>query len=589
MEFCVFAKKMYSVIGNGNSTSDFTRTLFDAITTDAADPYLEKSDSSYKSYFNGKAGISGIAKNISAYCDPAEFMEYMKPFPDGTMQSLCDEFASGLPGIDPYNADEKIAGLFISIIREAAGSTRVMTKEKEQPEISIAQDRDPYAEYLRGVKDHYAMVKTILYQERLVPFYEIYICNDVKIYNDNRRMPAFSKNDLKHLKSRYYCGQTYYRDITATDLMCFTHYGILRGTGGIGKSMMMRHLLFTAIDGYPIQEIVPVLVPLKSYNASDIDLLDFIVQTIRQFDSSITVEQITKDLENGKFLLLLDGLDEIASKYMVQFEDSIGKFVNQYRKNYFIISSRPISDFVSYTRFVVISLQELTKDQALALIDKIDFRPDNPEVKRKFRETLDTKLFKTHESFASNPLLLNIMLMTFERYAEVPSKMHKFYEKAYEALSQTHDATKGAFIRAFETGFDSDRFEEYLAEFCARTYMAEEYKIPVQKAKEQYYAMDVHEQYGETKKNFPQFMKDVCDNLCLMYCEKDEYNFMHRSFQEYFCALYFSRLREDDLVRLGAAFQSRSRYQSADHVFDMLYDMIPDRVEELIRSARPWE
>ena len=249
-----------------------------------------------------------------------------------------------------------------------------------------------------------------------------------------------------------------------------------------------------------------------------------------------------------------------------------------------MIASRPISDFVEYSRFSVATLRPFTKEQALQLVDRLVFRPDDPQVKLKFAQALDSHLYRSHESFASNPLLLNFTLMTFERYADVPAKMHKFYEKAYEVMAETHDASKGAYVRTFETGFDADRMEDYLAEFCARTYIDEKYDLPVRKAREYYNSMNIVEDDGKDAPKFPAFMKDVCDNLCIMYRENDVYYFMHRSFQEYFCALFFSRQLDEDLREICDEFESnRHRFlHGCDTTFEMLYDMIPDRIQRFV-------
>ena len=117
------------------------------------------------------------------------------------------------------------------------------------------------------------------------------------------------------------------------------------------------------------------------------------------------------------------------------------------------------------------------KKQALELVEKLNFRPDDPSIKEKFYEELNSRLYETHNDFARNPLLLTIMLMTYEQYAEVPSKMHIFYQEAYATLSQKHDASKGAYKRALRTGLTADRFADYFAEFCAKTYLQEKFEL----------------------------------------------------------------------------------------------------------------
>ena len=84
----------------------------------------------------------------------------------------------------------------------------------------------------------------------------------------------------------------------------------------------------------------------------------------------------------------------------------------------------------------------------MQLIDRLEFRPDEPAIKKKFLSVLERMLFRTHRSFTENPLLLTIMLLTFEQYAEVPVKMHVFYREAFEVLAKRHDASKGVFKRA---------------------------------------------------------------------------------------------------------------------------------------------
>ena len=111
------------------------------------------------------------------------------------------------------------------------------------------------------------------------------------------------------------------------------------------------------------------------------------------------------------------------------------------------------------------------------MIDNLDFRPDEPVIKEKFRAELQNTLFVTHREFTQNPLLLTIMLMTYEQFAEIPSKMHIFYREAYAALSQKHDASKGAYKRVLKTGLTADRFADYFAEFCARSYRDEKFEF----------------------------------------------------------------------------------------------------------------
>ena len=230
-----------------------------------------------------------------------------------------------------------------------------------------------------------------------------------------------------------------------------------------------------------------------------------------------------------------------------------------------------------------INLCPFTKGQALSLIDKLNFRPDEPAIKANFRNELDNTLFRTHREFTENPLLLTIMLMTYEQFAEIPSKMHIFYREAYITLSQKHDASKGAYKRVLKTGLTADRFADYFAEFCARSYRDEKFEF-TDLLFDQYFNC-LHERTKELHNVTPSdFRDDLVENMCLMFYENGKYHFTHRSFQEYFCALYFSKQKDKTLKAIGDFFENKDRRHYSDKAFNMLYDMIPEKIEEYIFS-----
>src|SRR6185503_8614326 len=106
-------------------------------------------------------------------------------------------------------------------------------------------------------------------------------------------------------------------------------------------------------------------------------------------------------------------------------------------------------------------------DQACELVQKLPFES---EFTSKFLKDLRDTLFAKHNSFLSNPLLLSIMLLTYGQSADIPNKLNVFYNQAYEALFQRHDALKGAFQRDRSTGLDIQDFAKVFAAFSLQTY-----------------------------------------------------------------------------------------------------------------------
>lgn len=142
MKFKEFAHLLYPIIGAGSSTDRFVRSLFDAITTEeGADVLEEISESSCKAYFNGHSGIAGIAKKLSPYIDPVEFVNYLEQFSDATTNNIYEVFHSYVPSMTKFSAAESLADLFQSIIITAASAQRGSNSHRKRKEEQARKER----------------------------------------------------------------------------------------------------------------------------------------------------------------------------------------------------------------------------------------------------------------------------------------------------------------------------------------------------------------------------------------------------------------------------------------------------------------
>ena len=428
--------------------------------------------------------------------------------------------------------------------------------------------------YLRNAEEKYSTMKTLLYNDQPKPFYSFYVCNRIRYRGLDNKVEGRAARHPRNMQ--------FIEDATIKRIREISRFAIIIGTGGLGKSMMMRHLMLNAIANFDDMKRFPVFVPLKDFDATTDSLFAYVYSKIGVFDDNLSKEQFERMLANGSCLLLLDGLDEIGVGSMERFERELEALTDKYSENMFILSSRPFQSFVSYERFSLLWLMSFTPRQAMRLVDRLEFRPDEPTIKAKFQTALEKTLFKTHQSFTQNPLLLTIMLLTFEQYAEVPSKMHIFYREAFEVLAKRHDASKGAYKRALRTGLSVDTFADYFAELCFRSYNDEKFEMTAEEFDGYFKQLNVRVVANDKKTTASDFREDLCSNLCLMYIEGNSYHFTHRSFQEYFCALFFSKQKDKFIARLGDFFEKHQRRMYGDRTFYMLYDMATEKVEEYI-------
>ena len=406
----------------------------------------------------------------------------------------------------------------------------------------------PFQAYLTNSYEKYSKTKTIIYgiePKRLYDFFEV---------------PFLEK------------GSDIIKPTTTRVLTDISKFLIIEGSGGIGKSTLMKHLFLSELK---LKDYIPIFIELKDFNEEGhLDLEKLLLKKLNQFHNTFQEEYLDYALQSGCFLFLLDGYDELYSENQKEFFKKLNDFCDKYPENHYILSSRPYSksEFIEFQRFAVLKAVPFTKEQAISLITKIEY-PDE-ELKNRFIRDLESGLYDRHESFASNPLLLNIMLSTYNDYAEIPQKLHLFYYQAFDTMLSKHDATK-SYRRKMLSDLSSDTFKECFAIFCFLTY---------QKAKTEFTFPEIEDIFKKFPPriknvlNIGNFIHDLENCLCVLYKEGNRYKFSHRSFQEYFVA-YFLNIQTDSKMRDYSflLIESGKFSSSADSVFFMLEDMNTQR------------
>lgn len=540
-----------------------TKIRDNTVGSDTISSFLDNSgESRSERKFVSAIGIETVEKIITSVQPPeCEWKNYRDPALEKAVKDIPFAYISPGVAVDVRNiqngqiyVDSKQVHYLDG--RERSSAPTTIDNDLDVPEPDLLDT------YLKKATAFYSTVKTLLYSEAPHPFKELYVPNDIKIKSINESVNGKVKD-------------------SPIEALACEHFGniIIRGTGGIGKSMMMRHLFLYYAECYNEKHILPILVPLKNFTDMESNLEDFIYKAAYEFDHDLKFADFEPLLKQGKCLILLDGLDEISLAFRPTFEKRLVSFLKAYQHNHIVFSSRPTCEFIQFGHFLVCEIEPFSKAKALELIDKLEYH--DPVAKAKFREDLDRKLYRSHEQFASNPLLLTIMLMTYTSYGEVPAKRHIFYAKAYETMARLHDASKGAYVRPMHTDLSPEDFAVYFAEFCARTYKAEVLEFTAQSFAEHMNKVLAHQRM-QTKATARDFLLDLTDNLCIMYKEGEKYYFIHRSFQEYFSAVFFSSQMDDQLARIGEFFEHQRKRMQGDRTFDMLYDMIPDRIDRYV-------
>ena len=393
----------------------------------------------------------------------------------------------------------------------------------------------------------YSRIKTLLYRDKPVDLKKHYVNANFSIRK-------------KTLKEEY----------LVSNLQRYKRI-VITGTGGCGKSLFLKRLLTRIIDdkiGY-----IPVFVELRYLTLmkkEPTNIITFLFKLLNDINSDFTAEQLKYALKNGKIFLLLDGFDEIEHTLRPVYEEEILNISYKYPNLLLFVSGRPDGVFYSWDEFTVLTVNPFNKDQALNLIEKIDY---DEKVKNEFISSLKKELFNKHRSFLSNPLLITMMLLTYEQLAGIPEKLHIFYEQAFDTLFYKHDALKSLYKRISYSGLPIDEFKTLFSAFCILSYSEKKHS----------FNKDEVISYIETASKIEcidtkpeSYLKDLLKSVCMMQKDGLNYLFSHRSFQEYFSALFISKTLSAKVERI---IDKVALFSTQDKMLDMLFDMNRELVE----------
>lgn len=450
------------------------------------------------------------------------------------------------------------------VITDLAKTTARTLYQKARDYVTDIQKKEEidfgyaYENYLKYAKTTHEKMKTLLYRHAAKDIYSFYECVGL-----NRNEDIIDTADINNV-------------------LKIGNKIIVTGTGGSGKSVMMKHFFLNILE---TTHYVPVLIELRGLNEYDekgINLEEYIYEVMGTLKFKIERKYFEYSLETGCYVILLDGFDEVKNEISNSVTNQIVAMSKKYPENHYILSSRPLEEFMGWNQFEELHAMPLSKEQALSLINKIEY---DQIIKDKFYKELDEYLYEKYETFASNPLLLTIMLLIFESRVSIPDKLNDFFEQAFTTLFHTHDATKGGYKRDIRSKLGYEDFKAVFSYFCFKSFFNSDYKFSENKALE-YIGAAKQKRIIDTYFNSMDYLKDLTNSVCMLIHEGLEFRFSHRSFQEYFAALYTVQLSDSQQKRFLKLWLQDNSYRSTSNYLDMLYELQPLRfVKNIISPA----
>lgn len=321
-------------------------------------------------------------------------------------------------------------------------------------------------------------------------------------------------------------------------------YLMVLGGPGAGKSTFLRKMGLEALKGLGggyVHECIPVFLELKNFTASEIEIEKAIAQEFRICGFPSPEEVTAKLLEQGKLLILFDGLDEVPTKNLDNAIRQIQNFVDQHDKNRFIASCRIAAYRHNFRRFSDVAMADFTQEQ----IKEFIFNWFSSEADReactaqKCWQLLQKPEYKAARELAQSPLLLTLLCLVYHSSQNFPQNRSVLYRKALRVLLEEWAAEKRIMTDEIYQGLSTELEEVLLSEIAYQGFEANRLFFSQREVVDQIKTFMADNLNAPRHLNGEAVLEAIAiQQGILVERAQDVFSFSHLTLQEYLTAQY---------------------------------------------------
>ena len=360
-------------------------------------------------------------------------------------------------------------------------------------------------------------VKTLMTPSQPVDLYDFYCPSDLKLDYKVIGAGSVGSNDLKKV--------------------------IIVGIAGQGKSILLRYLASQELQKH---KMIPIFFELRNLTSDDTVLGSFI-KYLKNIGIDLDLDIFSQMCEEN-FTIFLDGFDELPRKDQPRIAKEISELSIRFRKLKIIITSRPSTDIEFLPGFKTLRVQDLELNNVHKILTKL---LKSKEESEKVMEKLQFSSSQIAPLLVT-PLFVTLFALYYSVTRTMPATKIQFYSELFKVLINYHDAiTKPFFQREAKCNLNYIEYQELFCRFCF-------YSKDIDKLTFKY-----EELLSIAKNNFPksffedhsesEFLSDIIDFTGLILLDGNKYNFIHKSIQEFFCALFIQSLPDTSIKKFYTA------------------------------------
>jgi len=323
-------------------------------------------------------------------------------------------------------------------------------------------------------------------------------------------------------------------------------YLMVLGQPGAGKSTFLRKIGLEALKGQKggfKHDRIPVFIELKSFPSSQRDIKELIVEEFSICGFPEPEQFIAKALEQGKLLILLDGLDEVPTVNTNEVISKIQNFVDRYDKNSFIVSCRTAAYRNNFQRFTDVKIADFDDTQIEQFIgnwfqSEVDKQAGTAQ---KCWELLQKPEYAAAKELAHTPLLLTFLCLTYDRSQNFRNNRSGLYNEALRILLAEWAAEKRIQKEEIYQGLSTQLEVSLLSEIAYTGFEADKLFFSQREVVEQIKTFLAGNLNAPKHLDGEAVLKAMAvQQGILVERAQDVYSFSHLTLQEYLTAQYIA-------------------------------------------------
>ncbi|MEM7065979.1 MAG: NACHT domain-containing protein [Cyanobacteria bacterium P01_B01_bin.77] len=331
---------------------------------------------------------------------------------------------------------------------------------------------------------------------------------------------------------------------------------MILGKPGAGKTTFLKHIaLLLSNQSESFSNYIPAFVSLSDFCAGDEnrDLKDYIFNDF--LDYGVEANDLEILASKGRFIFLLDGLDEVKESQLSHVIRQIRTLDQSFKTNKFIITCRLAAQAQEYKfeNFIEVEICDFNQGQIHTFVNNWFTEKDQPKKAERFmmRIMKDAKI----RELSTSPLLLTLLCIVFEDSGDFPINRSELYEEGVDVLLRKWDANRDIYRPQVYKELSRNKKEDLLSDIAFNSFERNEYFFK-QKSIEYEIRDYIYNlpKASQTPTNIDIDCREILRSIeanhgLIIEVAKGIYSFSHLTFHEYFVSRKIVKIMDPDEQR----------------------------------------